>query len=311
MNAAGDRKVIKTWSRRSTITPDMVGHTIAVHDGRKHVPVYISEAMVGHKLGEFAPTRTFRYHAGPGEVGAAMSTDRHRCPPAPRAHARPTKVRQVLQPDPGPGRRHRARHARALRARRSRPTSTKLLDSAVANAEHNDNVPGRRAVRRPRVRRRGPHGEALAAPCPRSRAPASASAPATSRSSWPASTTSELERRRRAGRVGGRPVARPSDPPSPAPRARAAATTTTTTTITTTITTTTTDEDEDDVENVDAAEADEQATEDGHDEEGTDEPRSRREDRRRRPTQKATPTKASRSEDDADEAEPQTEDEEA
>ena len=61
-NAAGERKVIKTWSRRSTVTPDMVGHTIAVHDGRKHVPVYISEAMVGHKLGEFAPTRTFRGH---------------------------------------------------------------------------------------------------------------------------------------------------------------------------------------------------------------------------------------------------------
>ena len=64
MNAAGDKKVIKTWSRRSTITPDRVSHTLAVHDGRKHVPVYISEAMVGHKLGEFAPTRTFRYHAG-------------------------------------------------------------------------------------------------------------------------------------------------------------------------------------------------------------------------------------------------------
>ena len=63
-NAAGERKVIKTWSRRSTITPDMVGHTIAVHDGRKHVPVFISETMVGCKLGEFAPTRTFRYHAG-------------------------------------------------------------------------------------------------------------------------------------------------------------------------------------------------------------------------------------------------------
>ena len=64
MNASGDKKVFKTWSRRSTITPEMVGHTIAVHDGRKHVPVFISEAMVGHKLGEFAPTRTFRYHAG-------------------------------------------------------------------------------------------------------------------------------------------------------------------------------------------------------------------------------------------------------
>ena len=69
MNAANDRKVIKTWSRRSTITPEMVGHTIAVHDGRKHVPVYISEAMVGHKLGEFAPTRVFRFHAGQERSG--------------------------------------------------------------------------------------------------------------------------------------------------------------------------------------------------------------------------------------------------
>ena len=64
MNAAGDKKVIKTWSRSSTIFPQMVGHTLAVHDGRKHVPVYITEDMVGHKLGEFAPTRTFRGHAG-------------------------------------------------------------------------------------------------------------------------------------------------------------------------------------------------------------------------------------------------------
>jgi len=64
MNASGDKKVIKTWSRASTIFPDFVGHTIAVHDGRKHVPVYVTEEMVGHKLGEFAPTRTFRGHAG-------------------------------------------------------------------------------------------------------------------------------------------------------------------------------------------------------------------------------------------------------
>ena len=61
-NERGEKRVIRTWRRRSTITPDMVGHTIAVHDGRKHVPVYISESMVGHKLGEFAPTRTFRGH---------------------------------------------------------------------------------------------------------------------------------------------------------------------------------------------------------------------------------------------------------
>ena len=64
MNAAGDKRMVRTWSRTSTIFPEMVGHTIAVHDGRKHVPVFISESMVGHKLGEFAPTRTFRGHAG-------------------------------------------------------------------------------------------------------------------------------------------------------------------------------------------------------------------------------------------------------
>lgn len=63
LNEKGDKKVIKTWSRRSTIFPEMIGHTIAVHDGRKHVPVYITEDMVGHKLGEFAPTRTYRGHA--------------------------------------------------------------------------------------------------------------------------------------------------------------------------------------------------------------------------------------------------------
>ncbi|MBO6178095.1 MAG: 30S ribosomal protein S19 [Selenomonadaceae bacterium] len=64
LNAANDKKVIKTWSRSSTIFPDFVGHTFAVHDGRKHVPVYVTEDMVGHKLGEFAPTRTFKGHAG-------------------------------------------------------------------------------------------------------------------------------------------------------------------------------------------------------------------------------------------------------
>ena len=64
LNEQGQKTVIKTWSRRSTIIPEMIGHTIAVHDGRKHVPVYVSESMVGHKLGEFAPTRTFKFHAG-------------------------------------------------------------------------------------------------------------------------------------------------------------------------------------------------------------------------------------------------------
>jgi small subunit ribosomal protein S19 len=64
MNSSGQKQMIKTWSRTSTIFPEMVGHTIAVHDGRKHVPVFVSESMVGHKLGEFAPTRLFRGHAG-------------------------------------------------------------------------------------------------------------------------------------------------------------------------------------------------------------------------------------------------------
>jgi small subunit ribosomal protein S19 len=63
MNEAGEKKVLKTWSRSSTIFPEMVGHTIAVYDGRKHVPVYVTESMVGHKLGEFSPTRTFKGHA--------------------------------------------------------------------------------------------------------------------------------------------------------------------------------------------------------------------------------------------------------
>ena len=68
MNESGEKQMVKTWSRTSTIFPEMVGHTIAVHDGRKHVPVFISESMVGHKLGEFAPTRVFRAHAGSDRV---------------------------------------------------------------------------------------------------------------------------------------------------------------------------------------------------------------------------------------------------
>lgn len=72
MNEKNQKRVIKTWSRSSTIFPDMVGHTIAVHDGRKHVPVYITEDMVGHKLGEFAPTRTFRSHGSHTERSTAL-----------------------------------------------------------------------------------------------------------------------------------------------------------------------------------------------------------------------------------------------
>ncbi len=67
MNSSGEKRMIRTWSRTSTIFPEMVGHTIAVHDGRKHVPVFVTESMVGHKLGEFAPTRLYRGHAGTGK----------------------------------------------------------------------------------------------------------------------------------------------------------------------------------------------------------------------------------------------------
>jgi small subunit ribosomal protein S19 len=72
MNSSGDKRVIKTWSRRSTIFPEMIGHTMAVHDGRKHIPVYVTEDMVGHKLGEFAPTRMFRGHGHHTERSSAL-----------------------------------------------------------------------------------------------------------------------------------------------------------------------------------------------------------------------------------------------
>ena len=74
MNAKNEKKVVKTWSRSSTILPSFVGHTIAVHDGRKHVPVYITEGMVGHKLGEFAPTRTFRGHGSKAERATGVKS---------------------------------------------------------------------------------------------------------------------------------------------------------------------------------------------------------------------------------------------
>ena len=82
MNRANDRKVIKTWSRRSTVTPEMVGHTLAVHNGKKFVPVYITENMVGHKLGEFAPTRVFKGHTTKADKAAAVAA-----PAAPQGKA--------------------------------------------------------------------------------------------------------------------------------------------------------------------------------------------------------------------------------
>ena len=85
MNSAGERKVIKTWSRRSTITPEMVGHTLAVHNGKKFVPVYITENMVGHKLGEFSPTRQFKGHSSKVEKVAKMAAAGPGAPGAPGA----------------------------------------------------------------------------------------------------------------------------------------------------------------------------------------------------------------------------------
>ena len=82
LNAAGENKVIKTWSRRSTVIPAMVGHTIAVHQGKKFIPVYVSENMVGHKLGEFAPTRTFRGHTGKTEKASSVAPKPGAAPPA-------------------------------------------------------------------------------------------------------------------------------------------------------------------------------------------------------------------------------------
>jgi len=73
MNRSGDKKVVKTWSRRSTVVPEMVGHTLAVHNGKKFVPVYVTENMVGHKLGEFSPTRTFKGHTTKSEKAAAVA----------------------------------------------------------------------------------------------------------------------------------------------------------------------------------------------------------------------------------------------
>ncbi len=87
MNAGGERKVTKTWSRRSTVIPDMIGHTFAVHNGRKFIPVFVSENMVGHKLGEFSPTRTFHQHSGARKAEVKPGMGGGRPPGAPGAPA--------------------------------------------------------------------------------------------------------------------------------------------------------------------------------------------------------------------------------
>jgi small subunit ribosomal protein S19 len=89
MNRAGDKKVVKTWSRRSTVVPEMVGHTLAVHNGKKFVPVYVTENMVGHKLGEFSPTRQFKGHSARADKAAAAAPGAPGAPAAPAAAAAP------------------------------------------------------------------------------------------------------------------------------------------------------------------------------------------------------------------------------
>ena len=146
MNAANEKRMIRTWSRTSTIFPDMVGHTIAVHDGRKHVPVFVSEQMVGHKLGEFAPTRTFRGHAGDRQtqgaegplVAATADTRSRSCAPRPkwvRVSAR--KARVVLATHPRAQRARRRGRSSRSRSARLRARSRRCCASAVANAETN------------------------------------------------------------------------------------------------------------------------------------------------------------------------------
>ena len=143
MNEAGEKKVLKTWSRSSTIFPDFVGHTIAVHDGRKHVPVYVTEDMVGHKLGEFAPTRTFKGHAGSktSNNGKSAEGGDHMEARAYLRNARisPRKVQIVLDLI-----RNKpvdiALATLDLTPKAASPLLEKLLKSAIANAENNHSM---------------------------------------------------------------------------------------------------------------------------------------------------------------------------
>ena len=148
MNTSGSKRMIRTWSRTSTVFPEMVGHTIAVHDGRKHVPVFVSEQMVGHKLGEFAPTRTFRGHCGrppdEGEDASGASSTEHgrRCAPrrsgcaCPRARRASCSSTSAGAPCPRRARCSRSRERAAARE------IEKVLRSAVANAEANHGLDG-------------------------------------------------------------------------------------------------------------------------------------------------------------------------
>ena len=141
--ARNDRKPIKTWSRRSMIVPEMVGLTIAVHNGRQHIPVLVTENMVGHKLGEFAPTRTFKSHSGDKKVEATVKRYRMEVS-AKLRHARISaqKCRLVADTRPRPAGQHCAQRPE-VHAEEGRRTGHKVLASAIANAAA-EQGPGRR-----------------------------------------------------------------------------------------------------------------------------------------------------------------------
>ena len=168
--------MIKTWSRTSTVFPEMVGHTIAVHDGRKHVPVFVSESMVGHKLGEFAPTRTFRGHSGArraldGEDGREAEPRRRWCARAPATCAS-RRARRAWSPTRSAACRcDEARTLLAFSTRGAARDIAQLIDSAAANAEANHELVADDLRIADDPRRRGPDAEALARPRPRPRDP--------------------------------------------------------------------------------------------------------------------------------------------
>ena len=175
-NDKSTKNVIKTWSRRSTIIPDMLGHTIAVHDGRKHVPVFVTEGMVGHKLGEFAPTRTFgatsRTTAAPGAAETRKRTswlpttddDEVRTAFARATYVRvtPMKARRVIDLIRDLPAQQALSVLKFAPQAASEPVA-KVLASAIANAEHNFSLDPDTLVRVAGVRRRGPDAQAVPA----------------------------------------------------------------------------------------------------------------------------------------------------
>ena len=171
MNRRNERKVVKTWSRASVIFPDFIGHTVAVYNGRKHVPVFVTENMVGHRLGEFAPTRTFRGHEkrtdrSTGVMGPTDARVRHRQVPARLDPQDPTRHRG----DQGPAGRG-GRGAPAVHAAGGRSHVARVLKSAAANAENNHNLAADELVVVDAHRQRGSDDQALAAARPGSGVP--------------------------------------------------------------------------------------------------------------------------------------------